>query len=141
MWERAACYVVTAGLIAGIVTILFEEQPTQARATPALRSVQAAPMFRTVATWYGPGLYGNAFYCTGKHPAVPNSYGRGVRGVAHMKLPCGTWVTMCFKRCVRVRVIDRGRFKDTRFDATARTAMDLCNCTKPYTMNVRWRRS
>lgn len=94
----------------------------------------------TTATWYGPSFYGNAFACSHRRD-VPNRYGRNVRGAAHMTLPCGSRVTICrHRRCVRVRIIDRGAFHHGNFDLTARTAMDLCRCWQPYTMRVRWTR-
>jgi rare lipoprotein A len=72
------------------------------------------------ASWYGPGLYGNALACGG-------TLGAGTLGVAHRTLPCGTRVT--FKRgrrTVRVAVIDRGPFVGGReYDLTAATAQRL----------------
>lgn len=118
-------------IVALIVALLVAPRPAQA--APAMRE--------TTATWYGPGFYGNAFACTGRHPAVPRRYTMGVRGVAHMTLPCGARLTICRRGvCVRVRVIDRGAFHAGNFDLTARTAMDLCDCWRPYTMTVRWHR-
>ena len=95
----------------------------------------------STATWYGPGFYGENFACEGRDRWTPNSYRRNVRGVAHMWLPCGAKVTLRFRhRVVRVRVIDTGNFGYNNFDLTARTAMDLCACVKPYTLRVRWKR-
>lgn len=96
------------------------------------------------ATWYGPGFYGNAFACSHR-PDVPDHYATNTRGTAHMTLPCGAKVTICkrvgrWKRCVKVRVIDRGNFYAGNFDLTARTAMDLCRCHRPYTQTVTWKR-
>ena len=34
-------------------------------------------------------------------------------GVAHRTLPCGAWITICAKRCVRAQVIDRGPYGQT----------------------------
>lgn len=93
-----------------------------------------------VATWYGPGLYGNRFACAWK-PGLPDRYGRNVRGVAHRTLPCGTWVTLRVgPRTVRVQVIDRGPYSGATFDLTARTAQDLCGCRRPFTMTVHYTR-
>lgn len=98
----------------------------------------AATWRRATATWYGPSFYGNAFACSAL-PTVPNTYGKRVRGTAHMTLPCGTKLTICRGlRCVQVRVIDRGAFHPGNLDLTARTAMDLCGCWKPYTQQVRY---
>jgi rare lipoprotein A (peptidoglycan hydrolase) len=93
------------------------------------------------ATWYGPSFYGNAFACS-HLSTVPNRYSRNVRGAAHMTLPCGTRIRVCRRsRCVTIRVIDRGAFHHANLDLTARTAMDLCACWQPYTMQIKWRRA
>jgi rare lipoprotein A (peptidoglycan hydrolase) len=102
----------------------------------APRDAEAAPVAwqRATATWYGPGFYGNTTACGQR-------YTIRLRGTAHMSLPCGARVTICRSaRCVRVRVIDRGAFHPGNFDLSARTAMDLCRCQRPYTQRVRWHR-
>jgi rare lipoprotein A len=68
------------------------------------------------ASWYGPGLYGNALACGGRLSA-------GTLGVANRTLPCGTKVTLRYgRRSVTVPVIDRGPFHATReWDLTAAT--------------------
>ena len=73
-----------------------------------------------LASWYGPGLYGNRTGCGGTL-----SYGR--LGVAHKSLPCGTKVTLRHNgRRVRVPVIDRGPYVGAReYDLTAATARKL----------------
>jgi rare lipoprotein A len=72
------------------------------------------------ASWYGPGLYGNALACGG-------TLGGGTLGVAHKTLPCGTKVTLKRGRhTVRVPVVDRGPFVGGReYDLTAATAQRL----------------
>jgi rare lipoprotein A len=71
------------------------------------------PMRRAVASWYGPGLYGNKLACGGV--LTP-----GTVGVAHKTLPCGTRLRLCSRRCATVRVVDRGPFVAGRdFDLTA----------------------
>jgi rare lipoprotein A len=74
----------------------------------------------TVASWYGPGLYGNPLGCGGTL-----TFSR--LGVAHKSLPCGTKVTLRHgKRSVRVRVIDRGPYVAGReYDLTQATARRL----------------
>lgn len=124
--------------------------------TPARGSVLRPNPLRfhgpVTATWYGPGLYGNRFACAGKTAPdgteLPTRYWRGVRGVAHRYLPCGTRImlrrwhpTEHRYRFALVRVIDRGPYSAATFDLTARTAMDLCACTRPYTMKTSWRKS
>ena len=66
------------------------------------------------ASWYGPGLYGNALGCGGTLNA-------GTVGVAHKSLPCGTKVTFRYgNRSVAARVVDRGPYVGGReWDLTA----------------------
>lgn len=73
-----------------------------------------------VASWYGPGLYGNRTGCGGT--LVP-----GRLGVAHKSLPCGSRVTLRVgRRVLRVPVIDRGPYVGGReFDLTESTAQRL----------------
>jgi rare lipoprotein A len=73
-----------------------------------------------LASWYGPGLYGNRTGCGGT--LVP-----GRLGVAHKTLPCGTKLTLKHRgRRVRVRVIDRGPYVGAReYDLTEATAQRL----------------
>lgn len=67
----------------------------------------------TLATWYGPGLYGS-------HTACGQVLGPRTIGVAHRTLPCGTKVTFAYHgRYVVAPVIDRGPYADGRdFDLT-----------------------
>ena len=73
-----------------------------------------------LASWYGPGLYGNRLGCGGR-------LGTSQLGVAHKSLPCGTKVTLRHRgRVVRVPVIDRGPYVGAReYDLTAATAQRL----------------
>ena len=73
-----------------------------------------------MASWYGPGLYGNSMACGGT--LTP-----GTLGVAHKYLPCGSKVTIKHgRREVRVRVVDRGPYSGAReYDLTAATAQKL----------------
>jgi rare lipoprotein A len=75
---------------------------------------------RAVASWYGPGFYGQHLACGGTLTA-------GMLGVAHKSLPCGTKVTLHYRgRTVRVPVIDRGPYVGGReFDLTAATKQRL----------------
>jgi hypothetical protein len=72
------------------------------------------------ASYYGPGLYGNATACGGR--LTPST-----KGVAHKTLPCGTKVTLRYRgRTVTVPVIDRGPFAGNReYDLTAATKRKL----------------
>lgn len=68
-----------------------------------------------LATWYGPGLFGNRTAC-GK-TLRPSTW-----GIAHRTLPCGTLLTLNHRgRKVTVRVIDRGPFSGATVDLTSRT--------------------
>jgi len=121
-----AVIVVFVGLFqAGMAT----NPPDAAGLTP----LRVTPMRTGVATWYGPGFYG-------KHTACGQLYSIRTRGVANNHYRCDTKLTIKVGgRVVRVKVIDTGGFSH-EFDLSARTAMDLCRCWKPYTMKVRWRR-
>lgn len=72
------------------------------------------------ASWYGPGLYGNALGCGGTLTA-------GTLGVAHKTLPCGTRVSFRYRgRSVTVPVVDRGPYVGGReWDLTAATRQRL----------------
>lgn len=72
-----------------------------------------------LATWYGPGLFGNRTAC-GK------TLRRSTWGIAHRTLPCGTLVMLRHRgRKVTVRVIDRGPFSGATVDLTSRTKQFL----------------
>lgn len=72
------------------------------------------------ASWYGPGLYGHALACGGRLQT-------STVGVAHRFLPCGTRVTVCYRRrCIATRVIDRGPYAAGReLDLAAGLAIRL----------------
>lgn len=83
----------------------------------ASRSAGRLNVFRpALASWYGPGLYGNKLGCGGTLSA-------GTIGVAHKSLPCGTKLILRKgNRLVRAKVIDRGPYVGAReFDLTAAT--------------------
>ena len=75
---------------------------------------------QAAASWYGPGLYGNALACGGTLSA-------STMGVAHRSLPCGTKVRLRYSgRSVTVPVVDRGPFAGGReYDLTAATKQAL----------------
>lgn len=71
-----------------------------------------ASMLTAIASWYGPGLYGNSMGCGG-------TLTRATIGVAHKTLRCGTRIHLCYRRCRVVRVVDRGPYIAGRtFDLT-----------------------
>jgi rare lipoprotein A len=95
----------------------------------ALRTVlrgASAPLSVTVyrpalATWYGPGFWGNATACG--IPLTPD-----LQGVAHRTLPCGTQVAISYEgRSIVVPVIDRGPYgvAGADWDLTQATAFAL----------------
>ncbi|MCW2926689.1 MAG: hypothetical protein JWM86_657 [Thermoleophilia bacterium] len=70
---------------------------------------------RQVATWYGPGFFGQRTACG-------QTLRTGTWGIAHRTLPCGTLVTLVHRgRRVTVPVIDRGPFSGATVDLTSRT--------------------
>jgi hypothetical protein len=72
---------------------------------------------RSIASWYGPGLYGNRTACGQRLT-------RRTMGVANRKLPCGTRVAFRFHNTVvRTTVIDRGPYANgASWDLTRATA-------------------
>ena len=91
------------------------------RVGTARRHVGRLNVYRTAyASWYGPGLYGNALGCGGR-------LSPGRLGVAHKTRPCGRKVTLRRgTRTVLVRVIDRGPYVGAReFDLTQATKQRL----------------
>ncbi len=74
----------------------------------------------SLASWYGPGFYGNRTSCG-------NVLGYSTLGVAHKYLPCGTKVTLRYHgRSVTVPVIDRGPYSGSReWDLTGATKTKL----------------
>ena len=70
-----------------------------------------------LATWYGPGFWGNQTACG-------QTLERRTVGVAHKTLPCGSKVVVRYKgRFLRTRVIDRGPYaNNASWDLTQRAA-------------------
>jgi rare lipoprotein A len=77
-------------------------------------------MPKSVATWYGPGFFGERTACGQR-------LRRKTIGVAHRRLPCGTKVTLKYGgRFLRAKVIDRGPYASgVRWDLTQKTAREL----------------
>jgi rare lipoprotein A len=82
--------------------------------------VEVTVFLPTIATYYGPGLYG-------RHTACGQTLTKHILGVAHRWLPCGTKVALLFHgRTITVPVIDRGPFSKTAsWDLTSATATRL----------------
>jgi rare lipoprotein A len=91
-----------------------------ASASATAPPAKAADYRAVMATWYGPGLYGNRMACGGRltHRTL---------GVAHKRLPCGTPVALRYRgRTVVVPVVDRGPYSHgIDYDLTAATARKL----------------
>jgi rare lipoprotein A len=72
-----------------------------------------------LASWYGPGLYGNRTACG-------QTLGYNTVGVAHRSLPCGTKVGILYRgRSITVPVIDRGPYGSAEWDLTRAAAARL----------------
>jgi len=73
-----------------------------------------------IATWYGPGLYGNTTACG-------QVLTKELVGVAHKSLPCGTLVEVSYGgRSIVVPVVDRGPYaKGKTWDLTSAAAQQL----------------
>jgi hypothetical protein len=73
-----------------------------------------------IATWYGPGFFGNTTACG-------TVLAEDTVGVAHRELPCGTQVQISFRgRAAIVPVIDRGPFANgADWDLTQAAAQAL----------------
>ena len=108
----------TRGVDTSLLRLRFRGDRT---AKASSRGIGRLNAFRpALASWYGPGLYGNALGCGGR-------LSPGTVGVAHKSLPCGTKLVLRKgSRIVRARVIDRGPYVGGReFDLTAATKYRL----------------
>jgi rare lipoprotein A len=91
-----------------------------AAAAAALPTSEITVFRRTIATWFGPGFYGNRTACGQRLT-------HRLLGVAHRTLPCGTKVALLYKgRAITVPVVDRGPFAHgASYDLTSATAQAL----------------
>jgi rare lipoprotein A len=84
-------------------------------------------------SWYGPGFYG-------RRTACGLALTRGLVGVAHRTLPCGTLVTFrnpSNGRTVTMPVVDRGPYVSGRtWDLTGGACLKLGHC---YTGSIEWK--
>ncbi|HEY1776274.1 MAG TPA: septal ring lytic transglycosylase RlpA family protein [Solirubrobacteraceae bacterium] len=73
-----------------------------------------------VATWYGPGFYGN-------HTACGEKLTRSIVGLADRTLPCGTPVSISYNgQTLTLPVIDRGPYSNgATLDLTSAAAQEL----------------
>jgi hypothetical protein len=73
------------------------------------RTAIVGGMQRHLASWYGPGFWGNRTACG-------QTLRKKTVGVAHRNLPCGTKLVIGYKgRYLRTRVIDRGPYVKQRY--------------------------
>jgi len=88
-----------------------------ASVTTASPEVSVRVFRPAMATWYGPGLYGNRTACG--QELTPQ-----LVGVAHKTLPCGTQVEISFRgSSMLVPVVDRGPFvRNMTWDLTKAAA-------------------
>lgn len=84
-----------------------------------------------IASWYGPGFYGNRTACG-------QTYTAEIIGVAHRTLPCGTLVALDYRgRTMTVPVIDRGPYVAGRtLDLSAATRIAI-GCPDLCTLSMR----
>ena len=91
-----------------------------ATVTSASPEVSVRVFKPAMATWYGPGLYGNTTACGQKLT-------KELVGIAHKSLPCGTMVEVAYRgTSIVVPVVDRGPFvKGMTWDLTSAAAEQL----------------
>jgi len=105
-------------------TVAASAQPIQVAVAPPVLvapaivvPAQATTEATVLASWYGPGFYGNRTACG-------QVYTPEILGVAHLTLACGTPLTLTYGgRSLTVPVIDRGPY-------VAGRTLDLSNATK-----------
>jgi hypothetical protein len=122
-----------AALSAAGGSVAVPARPIRLPATSS-RSEPSGSGWRTSASsWYGPGLYGNGTACGQRLT-------KGLVGVAHKTLPCGTVVEFrnpATGRVVAAQVVDRGPYVAGRtWDLTHGLCATLDHC---YTAPIQWR--
>lgn len=99
-------------LTAAVAPAIAPGEPA-ARSEPASRGRAPEPGEIVVASWYGPGFYGNRLPCWRWLEAngLPTALSTETWGVAHKTLPCGTSLVLSYgERTVTVPVVDRGPY-------------------------------
>jgi hypothetical protein len=133
---RAEVLGVEATPVATVEGPVATAEPTP-EATPAPAAPTTAPLPDpptagiVVASWYGPGFYGNRTACG-------QTYTPEIVGVAHRTLPCGTLVMLEYRgRTVTVPVIDRGPYVAGRtLDLSSATHIAI-GCPDLCTLSMR----
>jgi Lytic transglycolase len=119
VFERDRPRAVAAFQRIGAGDLVIEIETVTVVLPPAPPAVAAAPTLDGVilASWYGPGFYGNRTACG-------QTYTPEILGVAHKTLPCGTLLTITHgTHTLTVAVIDRGPY-------VAGRTLDLSNAVK-----------
>jgi rare lipoprotein A len=100
--------------------LLRSRRATKSSAQTASEELAVTVYEPALATWYGPGLFGNSTACG--QVLTPE-----LQGVAHRTLPCGTRVALLHDgRRMVVEVVDRGPFAHgASWDLTQATAQSL----------------
>jgi hypothetical protein len=100
------------------------QNPGQATAASASPEVGVTVYRQALATWYGPGFYGNKTACGIELTET-------LVGVAHRTLPCGTIVAVHYgSKTILAPVVDRGPFGGkAKWDLT-KGAADLLGFTQ-----------
>lgn len=102
---------------APVAVLAFSSAPLAPVVSAPAATVAVGGASTVIASWYGPGFYGNRTACG-------QLYTPEISGVAHKTLPCGTLLQLEFRgRVVTVPVIDRGPF-------IAGRTLDLSNATR-----------
>jgi len=83
-----------------------------------------------ITSWYGPGFHGNL-------TANGERFNQHALTAAHRTLPFGTKLRVCFKRCVMVRVNDRGPYHGNRDLDLSKAAADAIGLTNSGVGRVR----
>ena len=117
--DRVALWAFLMAVFAAVVALASSAEAGSGGVDATAASTSAS-WKRSVATWYGPGFFGNQTACGQKLKP-------GTVGVAHKRLPCGTKVAFRYRgRVIRTRVIDRGPYANhARWDLTQAAARQL----------------
>jgi len=114
-FERAPAAVAAPAPVAEAADLGPQPVPVAAAAPVVGVAVQSDAI--VLASWYGPGFYGNRTACG-------ETYTPDILGVAHLTLPCGTRLVLSHGgRSITVTVIDRGPY-------VAGRAIDLSNAAR-----------
>jgi rare lipoprotein A len=124
-FRKMAASLVLIGSLActGALGALDASASTGGASAPGGAPARAKPARRVhpsgIATWFGPGFYGQKTACG--QTMTPT-----VIGVAHRTLPCGTLVKVSYEgRALTLPVLDRGPYSRADWDLTAGAAQAL----------------